>query len=89
MLLLLVQDVLLLGLLQGPLVHVAPVHLLELLTLLKHPPPYMTQGSLLYFVFTLSLEGRWGIPIHQSNECHLLCGGRAGAPACSEAALLF
>lgn len=34
-LLLLVQEVLLLRLLQSPLVHVAPVHLLELLTLLK------------------------------------------------------
>lgn len=38
MLLLLVQDVLLLRLLQGPLIHVAPVHLLELLTLLKRAP---------------------------------------------------
>lgn len=34
-LLLLVQDMLLLCLLQSPLVHVGPVHLLELLTLLK------------------------------------------------------
>lgn len=34
-LLLLVQDMLLLCLLQSPLVHVPPVHLLELLTLLK------------------------------------------------------
>lgn len=34
-LLLLVEDVLLLGLLQRPLVHVAPVHLLELLTFLE------------------------------------------------------
>lgn len=34
-LLLLVQHVLLLGLLQGPLVNLPPVHLLQLLTLLK------------------------------------------------------
>lgn len=34
-LLLLVQHVLLLGLLQGPLINLPPVHLLQLLTLLK------------------------------------------------------
>jgi hypothetical protein len=34
-LLLLVQHMLLLGLLQGPLIHLPPVHLLQLLTLLK------------------------------------------------------
>lgn len=52
-LLLLVQHMLLLGLLQGPLIHLPPVHLLQLLTLLLQ----LLDAAAVAHFFQVSFEG--------------------------------